>query len=445
MKRPLNYINIYFQIHQPRRLRPFSFFDLGSNENYFDDDLNRDIIRRITRTCYLPVNYLLLRLTRRYPHLRFTFSITGSALDQFERYSPAVLETFKMLAATGSVDFMTETDNHSLAFMTSREEFTAQVNRHRERIRKTFGIEPKVFRNTELMYTDYLGKWVSRMGFKGVFVDGVDRLLQFRSPHQVFRHPEVNGLRLLLRDYRPGDDIAFRFSQQSWDGWPVTPEKFTNSLRDSQDGALINIGLDYETFGEHQRPETGIYEFLENTLIALATDKSVKPVSASEALGVMTPKEPFSVPEYISWADRERDLSAWLGNDMQRDAFDFLYTMERAVKKLNIPEFNAIWSDLQTSDHFYYMSTKKDDDGNVHGYFSHYPSPYEAFLNYMNVVKDFSRRIDIAKRARREQLRQSLEASSLRQLPGKDKIAFPDLKPMARASRSVGEVKVVGK
>lgn len=358
----------------------------------FNDALNSEIMRKVAKNCYLPTNLLLLRLIRKYPQLKITFSISGTALEQLEQYAPAALESFRMLANTGSVEFLGETYYHSLAFLRNQEEFVEQIHLHTEKIKDLLGVKPRVFRNTELIYNNAIGRIVSQLGFKGILLDGVDRL--HTSPNHKYEHP--NGkLKLLLRNYRLSDDIAFRYSDMRWKEWPLTSKKFLTSLNHLKGNeSIINLGMDYETFGEHQSAVTGIFKFLEEVLCGIVQQKRFKPVTASEAIRAVHSENQLLVPNYISWADQERDLSAWLGNDMQRDAFDTLFNFEHEVKELHDPELLSLWRNLQTSDHLYYMSTKTDSDGEVHSYFNPYPSPHEAFINFMNVLTDFTIRIN---------------------------------------------------
>jgi alpha-amylase len=386
---------LYFQVHQPKRLSNLRFFDIGASNAVYHNNMDRQIIERISHECYLPANALLLKLIKKNPEIRVSFSISGVIMDQLEQYAPEVLQSFKALAETGSVEFLSETYYHSLACMLPGKEFEIQVLKHAEKLYEHFGVRPSVFRNTELIYNDEIGKKVSRLGYVGVITDGVERVLQGRTPNHVFQHPEQEGLKILLRNYRLSDDVAFRFSAE---GKTLTSEKYIswlNGLPPQEE--VVTLAMDYETFGEHQRKETGIFKFFEETLTKLSKSKIFKMVTASQALIATKPQSILNVPYFISWADQERDLSAWLGNEMQRDAFDTLQALEFDVKNCNDPMLLETWRNLQTSDHLYYMSTKKGGDGTVHNYFSPYPSPYEAFINFMNVLTDFSMRVKIAK------------------------------------------------
>jgi alpha-amylase len=391
---------LYFQVHQPKRLGNIRFFDIGAGNSFFNDYLDRDIVQRVSRECYLPANALLLKTIKKNPGVRVAFSLSGVIIDQLEEYAPEVLESFRALAMTGNVEFLAETYYHSLACMIPGKEFEAQVLKHAEKIQEHFGLRPSVFRNTELIYTDEIGKRVSHLGYEGIITDGLERVLGDRTPNHVFQHPDQSHLKILLRNYRLSDDIAFRYTEN---GKVLTVDKYLTWLNGlSNEEQVVNLSMDYETFGEHHKKESGIFRFLEELLTKVSKGNTFDLCTPSEAIAKSKPHSKLSVPYFISWADQERDLSAWLGNEMQRDAFDSLLNLEFDVKNLNDPEMLGQWRNLQTSDHFYYMSTKKGSDGNVHSYFSPYPSPYEAFINYMNVLTDFSMKVKILKSGKME-------------------------------------------
>jgi alpha-amylase len=395
---------LYFQVHQPLRLRRFKFFDIGSGSSYFDDPLNREILERIARECYLPANMLLLKLIRKNPSIKIAFSISGMTLDQLKEFTPEVLDSFRALAETGCVEFLAETQYHSLACMVPGVEFEMQILEHIEKMTRYLGVRPRVFRNTELIYNDEIGRRISELGFNGIFCDGVEKILGYRSPHHLYEHPSGNELKILLRNYRLSDDIAFRFQQCDQ---KLTADKYMSWLNAiPADQSLVNIAMDYETFGEHQKKSSGIFNFLEELLDKIISQKNLRMVTPSEAISLEKPKDKLSVPAHVSWADRERDLSAWLGNPIQQDAFDTLLALQEKVMNAQDPVLEKCWRLLQTSDHFYYMCTKKDDDGNVHTYFSPYPSPYEAFINYMNILSDFT---TIVNRKHESRLRKEFE------------------------------------
>lgn len=383
-------ICFYFQVHQPFRLRTYRFFDIGSKHDYFDKVQNRWLCRRIADKCYLPANSLMLELIKRTEgRFRIAYSISGTALDQFEAYTPEVIESFQTLAQSGCVEFLSETYSHSLASLVSPSEFKQQVEQHGKKIERLFGQTPKVFRNTELIYSDAIGDMVSRMGFKAQLAEGARQILAWRSPNYLYRHPENSDFVLLLKNYQLSDDIAFRFSQHTWVGFPLTCDKFVDWLNQTDNPDCINLFMDYETFGEHQWQETGIFDFLRYLPQTVFDRSDFDFKTPSELLSCYEPKGEFSAKEPVSWADEERDLTAWLGNDLQNDAFEQLYAMEEKINRCGDEDLLRKWRYLQTSDNFYYMCTKWFSDGDVHKYFNHYNSPYEAYINYMNVLADF--------------------------------------------------------
>jgi alpha-amylase len=392
---PKRNLVLYFQVHQPKRLSNLRFFDIGSGSTCFDDESNRTIVQRVARECYLPANDVLLKMIRKYPQICVAFSLSGVIIDQLEEYAPEVLDSFRALAETGSVEFLSETCYHSLACMMPGKEFEEQVLKHAGKIYEHFGVRPSVFRNTELIYSDEIGRRIDRLGFAGIMADGVERVLGDRSPNHVFVHPDHDSLKILLRNYRLSDDIAFRFTEG---GKPLTAEKYMSWLNGlPHEDNVVNLAMDYETFGEHHKKETGIFKFMEDLFTRLARSKSLEMTTPSRVILQTKAHSALHVPHLISWADQERDLSAWLGNEMQRDAYDTLVNLECDLKNIDDEHMLEQWRNLQTSDHFYYMSTKKGSDGVVHAYFSPYPSPYEAFINYMNVLTDFSMRVQILK------------------------------------------------
>ena len=383
-----NYLNLYFQVHQPRRLRKFQFFDIGTSRPYFNGELNKAIISRIAANCYLPANNMLLNLIKLNPDVRITFSISGTALDQFDRYAPKVIESFRKLAETGCVEFLGETYYHSLAFLIDDDEFTAQIIQHSKKIQEYFGVQPKVFRNTELLYSNEIGKTVSEIGFEGIYLEGIERILKGRYVNKLFKHPKL-PLVLFLRNFILSDDIAFRYANKRWDEWPLTADKYLGWLEDLPgDQNFVCLGMDYETLGEHHKSTDGIFTFMEEFITKAGKSKNLRFVTPSLAMKLLTPGETISSPGIISWADVKKDESAWLGNDLQRDAFASLRKLHPLIMKSGNATLIRDYRYLQTSDHFYYMSKQTDDDGQVHQYFSHYNSAYEAFLNYMNVLGD---------------------------------------------------------
>jgi alpha-amylase len=384
----------YFQVHQPYRLRRYSVFD--TDRHYFDDFKNADILRKVATKCYLPTNRMLLDTIRMHEgRFRVSFSITGAALEQFDQYAPEVMETFHQLNQTGCVEFLEETYYHSLSFLYSREEFRAQVELHRKKIKELFGQEPRVFRNTELIYNNDLAHFVSHMGYDAVITEGADQILGYRSPNFVYRPPHAPNLRLLLKNYRLSDDIAFRFSNRAWEQWPLTAEKFARWVTQiNGNGFLCNLFMDFETFGEHQWADTGIFDFLRHLpgeVMKASGDNNF--LTPSQVVDKYPISGEIDVPHMISWADTERDLSAWLGNAMQSNALHELYKLEGPLKERGDDQLLSDWRKLTTSDHFYYMCTKYWSDGDVHKYFSPYESPYDSYINFMNVLDNIQTRL----------------------------------------------------
>lgn len=389
-------ICFYFQVHQPLRLRTYRFFDMGVDHHYYDEYLNRTIMHRVAKKCYIPANEILLKLLKKHKgDFKVSFSLSGIVLEQFERYAPEVLESFKALARTGHVEFLTETYAHSLASLKSRTEFERQVRMHSKKIGDLFGQKPVTFRNTELIYSDDIGEMVYDMGFRTMLTEGARHILGWKSPNYLYQHSVRKDLHLLLKNFRLSDDIAFRFSDKAWSEWPLTAEKYVNWLNKiDKNQELVNIFIDYETFGEHQWEETGILDFLKALpgMILSGTDFSF--ATPKELVKKHKPVSEVFVPHPISWADEERDVTAWLGNELQDEAFSKLYYIGEKISNCRDEQILHDWIQLQASDHFYYMCTKWFSDGDVHRYFNPYPSPYEAFINYMNVLSDFMIRVE---------------------------------------------------
>lgn len=389
-------ICFYFQVHQPFRLKPYRFFDIGEDHHYWDDFSNKSIMRKVAQKCYLPMNALLLELIQQHKGaFKVSFSISGTFLEQMEMYAPDVLESFQKLVATGHVELLNETYAHSLAALKSKDEFQKLVKKHQSKIQELFnGYTPKVFRNTELIYSDKIGAMVSELGYAGILTEGAKHILGWKSPNYVYSNSIDPNLKVLLKNFRLSDDIAFRFGNKSWEDFPLTTDKFVNWLNNvPEEEQVVNLFMDYETFGEHQWAETGIFEFMRHLPQAIFDHSSFTFSTPSEVIHQVTPIGMIHVPIPISWADEERDLTAWLGNDLQDEAFDKLYELEKLVNTIDDPEIQRDWNFLQTSDHFYYMCTKFFSDGDIHAYFSPYDSPYEAFINYMNVLSDFILRV----------------------------------------------------
>lgn len=389
-------ITLCFQVHQPFRLKKYRFFDLGHDHYYYDDFTNESIMRKVADKCYLPANELILDLINKHKgKFKVTFSITGIVIDQFRLYAPDVLESFKKLADTGMVEFLAETNSHSLASLNCREEFERQVDQHKKMLKEYLGVEPTSFRNTELIYSDEIGSWVADMGFKSMLTEGAKHVLGWKSPNYLYCNAINPRLKILLRNFVLSDDIAFRFSNRDWCEWPLTTEKYVNWLNKlSSTSEIINIFMDYETFGEHHWKETGIFDFLKHLPGAILKKSQYTFMTPSEVADNFQTVSVIKVPSPISWADEERDVTAWLGNDLQTAAFDKLYQLAPKVLECNDKQLNLDWMYLQTSDHLYYMCTKFFSDGAVHAYFTPYESPYEAFMNYMNILSDFEIRLN---------------------------------------------------
>jgi alpha-amylase len=393
-------------VHQPYRVKKLSFFDVGKGHNYFDhqsdgDLNNRSIVDKVKGKCYLPANQMWLESLERHPELKLAFSISGVALDQFEEYAPEVLASFRRLVDTGRVELISETYHHSLAFLKSEREFREQVGLHRKRLFDTFGVVPSVFRNTELIYRNDIGRMVADMGYRGMLTEGWDHYLGWRSPNFLYHGTEAPELALLLKNYKLSDDVAFRFSDRGWTEYPLSAERFgswVNAVNGS--GQLVNLFMDYETMGEHHWEDTGIFDFWRALPGEILKHPDNDFVTPTEAVTRFDPVGDYDVPHYLSWADMERDITAWIGNPIQHDALRVLYELEDEVREVGDAALLADWRRLQTSDHFYYMCTKYWSDGDVHAYFSPYQSPYEAFIAYMNAINDFRVRLTDAKEAR---------------------------------------------
>ena len=389
-------ICLYFQVHQPFRYRRYRFFDIGNDHYYYDDYANETILRKVADNCYLPANQILLdAINRNKGQFKVAFSLSGIALEQFRIYAPEVIESFNALATTGCVEFLSETYSHSLISLMNNDAFAEQVKRHDDLVESLFGMRPKVFRNTEMIYSDYIGETVYNMGFKAMLTEGARHILGWKSPNFLYCNAINPRLKILMRNYKLSDDIAFRFSNKAWAEYPLTAEKYVDWLekQDSKE-EVINLFMDYETFGEHQKKTTGIFDFLEALPDAIVRSNQLNFGTPSEIADSLQPVAAVHVNHPISWADEERDLSAWLGNELQNEAFNKLYSLLDRMKECDNPDLKKDWDYLQISDHFYYMCTKFFSDGEVHMYFNPYESPYEAFINYMNVLSDFKLRLE---------------------------------------------------
>ena len=383
----------YFQVHQPFRLRHYTVFD--KSPVYFDEFKNSTICRKVANKCYLPANRMLLDVIKRFDgRFKVAFSLTGVLLEQFHKYCPEVMSTFDALAETGCVEFLAETYYHSLSFLYSRDEFIEQVEKHVEQVNYLFGVKPRVFRNTELIYNNDLAKTIENTGnFDAIITEGADHILGHRNPNFVYQPPNCDHLKLLLKNYKLSDDIAFRFSNRDWKEYPLMAGKFGHWINQINGcGNVVNLFMDYETFGEHQWSDTGIFDFMYHLPEEVLKNPDNDFKTPSEVIDAYPVMDTVDVPHVISWADTERDLTAWLGNAMQSNALHEVYRIEELVKEAQNEHLMADWRRLQTSDHFYYMCTKYFSDGDVHKYFSPYESPYDGYINYMNVLSDLKRR-----------------------------------------------------
>jgi alpha-amylase len=389
-------ICFYFQVHQPFRFRRYRFFDIGNDHYYYDDYSNESILQKVAQKCYLPANALMLDLIQKHKgKFKIAYSISGIAMDQFRLYAPEVLDSFKKLADTGQVEFLAETYAHSLSSLKGKDEFKRQVKAHSDMIKEHFGQVPKVFRNTELIYSDEIGAMVADMGYKAMLTEGAKHVLGWKSPNYLYCNAINPKLKLLLKNFKLSDDIAFRFSNKGWPDYPLTAEKYVDWLNQAPDNEeVINLFMDYETFGEHQWEETGIFDFLAALPETVFKQSPFTFSTPSEVARKLQVVSAVNVPNPISWADEERDLTAWLGNELQNEAFEKLYSLGEKVYASGDDAIKQDYAYLQVSDHFYYMSTKFFSDGEVHSYFNPYDTPYDAFINYMNVLSDFEIRVN---------------------------------------------------
>jgi len=391
-------IVLYMHVHQPYRIRHYTIFDSGASHDYFDSDHNAQtsnerILKKVAKKSYLPTNARLLKLLQDNPEFKLSLSLTGTIIEQLERWAPEALQSFKDLCDTGRVEILAETYHHSLAFFYSRAEFEMQVDMHKRKIQEVFGQTPQVFRNTELAYNNDLAYWADGAGYKGILAEGWDPVLEWRSPNFVYRPVYTDQIRLLMKNYKLSDDIAFRFGDHDWAEWPLTADKFSHWLSEDRNGTNFNLFMDYETFGEHQWEESGIFDFLSHLPGEWLKTEGHSFMTVSEVIDANQPVGQIDVPQTITWADTERDLSAWLGNAMQGAAIKALYDLQSKVIDSKDLALIEDWRRLQTSDHFYYMCTKWFNDGDIHAYFSPYDSPYEAYINFMNAYHDLQFRL----------------------------------------------------
>jgi alpha-amylase len=385
----------YFQVHQPYRVRKYSVFDIGKNHNYFDEKKNKEIMQKVAKKCYLPANKVMLELIKKHKgKFKISYSISGTAIEQFEKYCPEVLESFKKLVKTGHVEILAETYYHSLAYLYSKKEFDEQVKMHAKKIKKVFGVIPNVFRNTELTCNNEMACYMEKKGYKGILAEGADYILGWRSPNFLYGAVGTKKIKLLLKNYRLSDDIAFRFGNKGWIGYPLTADKFARWVNEvNGNGETVNLFMDYETFGEHQWEDKGIFDFMRHLPGEILKYNDNEFLTPSEVIDKYPVRGVIDMHNIVSWADIERDLSAWIGNKMQQSAINEVYIIGALVRKSKNKKLLEKWRKLLTSDHFYYMCTKYFNDGDVHKYFSPYDTPYDAYISYMNILTDFKERL----------------------------------------------------
>jgi alpha-amylase len=392
-------LSFYFQVHQPYRLKRYRIFDVGKDHDYFngkDGNLNNKwVLEKVAKKCYLPANAIIYELLTTHPEFRASYSLSGVVLDQFEEFAPEVLRSFQKLVDTGKVEILDETYYHSLSHLYSKDEFIRQVVKHRNRVKELFGVEPTTFRNTELIYNNDVAKTIEDLGYTAILAEGADHVLHWRSPDFVYKPVNTKNISLLLKNYKLSDDIAFRFSSKWWEEYPLDAGKYSQWISAKNGTAdVINLFMDYETFGEHQWEDTGIFEFLRALPNEILKHKDNTFLTPSQVAKLYKPVADLDVPHYMSWADVERDLSAWLSNPIQHEAIGKIYKLEKKVLESGNEHLLEDWRRLQTSDHFYYMCTKWFADGDVHKYFNPYETPFDAFISYMNVLEDFERRLE---------------------------------------------------
>ncbi|MBW2989075.1 glycoside hydrolase family 57 protein [Candidatus Woesearchaeota archaeon] len=397
----------YFQVHQPYRIRDYRVFDIGSRSDYFDSGKNSEILSKVIKKCYCPANKLMLELIHKNKgEFKVSYSMTGILLEQLEKNSPNMIESFRELVDTGCVELLSETYHHSLSFLYSKKEFKEQVRLHRKKLWELFRYRPSVFRNTELIYNNELAELTADMGYKGVLAEGADHILQWRNPNFVYKAKARKNISLLLKNYRLSDDIAFRFSEKSWKSYPLTAPKFAGWVNGiNGNGHIANLFMDYETFGEHQWEDKGIFSFLKHLPEEILKNKDNDFISPSGSIERYPQIGELDFPFPVSWADVERDVSAWLGNRMQQEAARLIYDMECRIKESRDKELIDDWRKLQTSDHFYYMCTKWFADGDVHKYFNPFERPYDSFISFMNILNDIRSRIQDNKEKITEEVR----------------------------------------
>lgn len=380
-------ICLYFNLHQPNRLKRYTFFDIGNDHFYEDDKLNKEFLEKISEQCYLPMNAIMLETMKKLgKKFKICLSLSGTLIEQMEAHRPDVLESFKELANTGQVEFIGQTYYHSLSYIYSPSEFVRQVKKYIDKVKEHFGKRPLVFRNTGMIYSNDLAARLEKLGFKGVMAEGLDIFLKGRSYNYVYQAPNVEKIKTLLKNYKLSADITHHFNDPAWNEYPLTAEKFAHWVS-REPGDFVNLFMPYETFGQHIDKSTGIFDFIKKLPEALV-EKGNTFKTATELVNKMEVKDIYDIHVPISWRDSEKDLSAWTRNNMQQEALQKLYSLESTVINSNDPDLIHVWSKLQTSDHFYYMSTKAFEDGATRDYLSPYSSPYDGYIYFMNALSD---------------------------------------------------------
>lgn len=393
-------IVLYLLMHQPYRVNQYTIFDIANRSNYFegspweDKRNNEFIFRKVCEKSYYPTLRLFQELVHEHPEFKVSLSLSGTFIDQMLAWEPELLNIIRSLVSSGNCELVAENYYHSLAFFYDKDEFAAQVELHKHKIQELFEVTPTAFRNTEMSYNNDIAYWADKAGYEVVLSEGWDPVLGWRSPNFVYKPSHTENIKLLTKNYKLSDDLAFRFGNQSWEEWPLTTEKYVSWLNTAWDQPLINLFMDFETFGEHQWADTGIFDFLRALPKEWLKSEDHTYMTVSEAARTFDAKDTIDTPHTVTWADTERDLTAWLGNAMQTNSIQALYDLGNDIKQLGDEALLQDWRKLQTSDHFYYMCTKWFSDGDVHAYFSPYNSPYEAFITYMNAFHDLQARIE---------------------------------------------------
>ncbi len=383
---------LYFQVHQPNRIRNYSFFDIGKNPFYEDDELNQEVLNKVSDKCYLPANEMLLKVIRESRgKVKVAFSLSGVFLEQIQTHRPDVLASFHELVKTGSVEILAETYYHSLAYFYSKTEFLSQVEKHNKLVQKLFNVKPKVFRNTELLYNNEISAYLDELQYDGVIAEGVDSLLNGRTPNQLYKAPNAE-IKVLTRNCKLSDDVAFRFSDQNWSEYPLTSEKYIHWVKEEA-GDVANVFIDYETIGEHHWEDSGIFQFW-SAFFMKSLGEGMSFQTPSEVVAKHEVKDVYDAHAITSWADSEKDLTAWVSNSMEFEAINKIYRIRDAVRQSENKGLVHVWRKLQTSDHFYYMSTKDAADGEVHNYFSPFDTPFDAYIYFMNILSDIEIRLE---------------------------------------------------